>query len=57
MVTGIQEKVVKEKKALEGAGNAMQDLVIVTIIEAGLLPLLLKLKQVKMMLEILYMKQ
>ena len=57
MVTGIQEKVEKQKKVIEVAGNAMQDLVIVTIIEAGLLLLLLKLKQVKMMLEILYMKQ
>ena len=47
MVTGIQEKVVKEKKALEVAGNAMQNLVIVTIIEAGLLLLLFKLKQVQ----------
>ena len=56
-VTGIQEKVEKQKKVIEEVGNAMQDLVIVTIIEAGLLPLLLKLKQVKMMLEILYMKQ
>ena len=46
MVTGIQEKVVEEKEAIEVAGNAMQDLVIVTIIEAGLLLLLLKLKQV-----------
>ena len=46
MVTGIQEKVVEEKEAIEVAGNAMLDLVIVTIIEAGLLLLLLKLKQV-----------
>ena len=61
MVTGIQEKVVEEKEAIEVAGNAMQDLVIVTIIEAGLLLLLLKLKQVhkKIAKEIsqLYIKQ
>ena len=61
MVTGIQEKVVEEKEAIEVAGNAMLDLVIVTIIEAGLLLLLLKLKQVhkKIAKEIsqLYIKQ
>ena len=61
MATGIQEKVVKHKKVIEEAGNAMQDLVIVTIIEAGLLLLLLKLKQVhkKIAKEIsqLYIKQ
>ena len=42
MVTGIQEKVEKQKKVIEEVGNAMQDLVIVTIIEAGLLLVLLK---------------
>ena len=61
MVTGIQERVVEEKEAFEVAGNATQDLVIVTIIEAGLLLLLLKLKQVhkKIAKEIsqLYIKQ
>ena len=36
-----------EKEALEGAGNAMQDLVIVTIIEAGLLLLLVLLLKFK----------
>ena len=36
MDTGIQEKVVKVKRAIEVVGNAMQSLMTVIIIEDGL---------------------